>query len=135
MRVSRGWSIAAGIHCATVLAALVLFTAHPLAAEEPSAADGSAQLGRDPSRPAPVCEPSLLDSPYIPVDSWVYPATLRLYSLGFVDTVFLGLRLEVRLHFLFEIAVEPVAMPEVRQPAADFGYPIHQFLSTRAATP
>ena len=92
MRVSRGWSIAAGIHCATVLAALVLFTAHPLAAEEPSAADGSAQLGRDPSRPAPVCEPSLLDSPYIPVDSWVYPATLRLYSLGFVDTVFLGLR-------------------------------------------
>ena len=92
MRVSRGWPIAAGIHCATVLAALVLFTAHPLAAEEPSAADGSAQLGRDPSRPAPVCEPSLLDSPYIPVDSWVYPATLRLYSLGFVDTVFLGLR-------------------------------------------
>ena len=31
-------------------------------------------------------------SPYIPVDSWVYPAVLRLYSLGFVDTVYLGMR-------------------------------------------
>ena len=39
----------------------------------------------DSSRPAPVCEPSTLGSPYIPVDSWVYPAVLRLYSLGFVD--------------------------------------------------
>jgi hypothetical protein len=36
--------------------------------------------------------PSQLDSPYIPVDSWVYPAVLRLYSLGFVDTVYLGMR-------------------------------------------
>jgi hypothetical protein len=36
--------------------------------------------------------PSVLGSPYIPVDSWVYPAILRLYSLGFVDKVFLGMR-------------------------------------------
>ena len=34
----------------------------------------------------------MLGSPYIPVDSWVYPAVLRLYSLGFVDNVFLGMR-------------------------------------------
>ncbi|MGD0095505.1 MAG: capsule assembly Wzi family protein [Terracidiphilus sp.] len=40
----------------------------------------------------PVCEPPTLGSPYIPVDSWVYPAVLRLYSLGFVDDVFLGMR-------------------------------------------
>jgi hypothetical protein len=32
------------------------------------------------------------DSPYIPVDSWIYPAVLRLYSLGFVDHVFVGMR-------------------------------------------
>jgi hypothetical protein len=38
------------------------------------------------------CEPPLLDSPYIPVDSWVYPAVMRLYSLGFVDTVYVGMR-------------------------------------------
>jgi hypothetical protein len=42
--------------------------------------------------PASVCSPAALGSPYIPVDSWVYPAVLRLYSLGFVDNVFLGIR-------------------------------------------
>jgi hypothetical protein len=38
------------------------------------------------------CEPDTAGSPYIPVDSWVYPAVLRLYSLGYVDTVYLGIR-------------------------------------------
>jgi hypothetical protein len=38
------------------------------------------------------CAPDVLGSPYIPVDSWVYPAMLRLYSLGYVDTVYLGMR-------------------------------------------
>ncbi len=33
-----------------------------------------------------------LGSTYIPVDSWVYPAMTRLYSLGYVDTMFLGMR-------------------------------------------
>jgi Capsule assembly protein Wzi len=46
----------------------------------------------DASRPAQVCAPSILDSPFIPVDSWVYPAVLRLYSMGYVDTAYLGLR-------------------------------------------
>lgn len=31
-------------------------------------------------------------SSYIPVDSWMYPATLRLYSLGYVESAFLGIR-------------------------------------------
>lgn len=29
---------------------------------------------------------------YIPVDSWMYPAMLRLYSLGYVDSAFIGIR-------------------------------------------
>lgn len=33
-----------------------------------------------------------LGSVYVPVDSWVYPAVARLYSLGYVDTLFLGMR-------------------------------------------
>lgn len=33
-----------------------------------------------------------LGSPYIPMDSWIYPATLRLYSLGYLNTAFLSLR-------------------------------------------
>ena len=31
-------------------------------------------------------------SAYIPVDSWMYPALLRLYSLGYLDTAFVSLR-------------------------------------------
>ena len=31
-------------------------------------------------------------SPYIPVDSWIYPAVMRLYGLGYIDTVYLNLR-------------------------------------------
>jgi hypothetical protein len=46
---------------------------------------------------APACMPSQMGSPYIPLDSWVYPAIMRLYSLGFVDNVYLGLRPWTRL--------------------------------------
>jgi Capsule assembly protein Wzi len=51
-----------------------------------------AQTKPDASRPESVCEPSTLGSPYIPVDSWIYPAVMRLYSLGYIDNVFLGMR-------------------------------------------
>ena len=44
------------------------------------------------SQSATVCEPGTLGSPYITVDSWIYPSILRLYSLGFIDHVFLGMR-------------------------------------------
>lgn len=33
-----------------------------------------------------------LSSPYIDMDSWMYPALLRLYSKGYIDTAFLSLR-------------------------------------------
>jgi hypothetical protein len=38
-----------------------------------------------------------MSSSYIPLDSWIYPAAMRLYGLGFVDTVFLGMRPWTRL--------------------------------------
>lgn len=31
-------------------------------------------------------------STYIPVDSWIYPAMLRLYSMGYADSMFVGMR-------------------------------------------
>ena len=49
--------------------------------------------------------PDHLGSTYIPVDSWMYPALTRLYSLGYVDTMFLGMRPWTRrsvLHMLVE---------------------------------
>jgi hypothetical protein len=73
------------------MAGLLQTSTFPLLAEDP-AGPATAQIAHDPSRPAPVCMPSQLDSPYIPVDSWIYPAVFRLYSLGFVDTIYLGMR-------------------------------------------
>ncbi len=46
-----------------------------------------------------------MGSTYIPVDSWVYPAMLRLWSMGYVNTAFLSLRPWTRrslLHMLDE---------------------------------
>ncbi len=43
---------------------------------------------------------SSLGSTYIPVDSPVYPAVLRLYSLGYLDTAFIGMRPYTRLILL-----------------------------------
>ncbi len=42
-------------------------------------------------------------SSYIPVDSWVYPAMMRLYSMGYLDTMYLAMRPYTRrsvLHML-----------------------------------
>ncbi len=42
---------------------------------------------------------------YVPLDSWIYPEMTRLYSLGYVDTMFLGMRPWTRkslLHMLVE---------------------------------
>ena len=80
------------ISCLLVLTAFSLYGEDPLASGVVSAGDWPWGHSRDASRPTPVCEPSVLDSPYIPVDSWMYPAVLRLFSLGFVDSAYLGMR-------------------------------------------
>jgi len=36
--------------------------------------------------------PRSFGSPYVPLDSWVYPALERLAALGYIDTEFLGMR-------------------------------------------
>ena len=97
MNVSRRAVVTAVVQCAVVFSGLLLVTACSLAAEQHGtpkvgASQGTEQPASNSCHPAQVCEPSKLGSPYIPVDSWVYPAVLRLYSLGFVDDVFLGMR-------------------------------------------
>jgi len=92
MSVSKRPVIASVISSSILLAGCFSFNPALLVAETPGASESAAQTPTDASRPAPVCEPSTLDSPYIPVDSWVYPAVLRLYGLGYIDTVFIGMR-------------------------------------------
>jgi hypothetical protein len=97
MNLSKRGSVAAVLQYATLLAGLFFLATAPIAAEGPSSSKaaepaGAGQWNRDSGGAAPSCLPAVLGSPYIPVDSWVYPAVLRLYSLGFVDNVFLGMR-------------------------------------------
>jgi len=66
--------------------------AQQTAASRTAALERVGQPDHDSEGAASACQPSKLGSPYIPVDSWVYPAVLRLYSLGYVDDVFLGMR-------------------------------------------
>jgi hypothetical protein len=44
------------------------------------------------SQSGEACDARSIGSPYIDVDSWVYPAALRLFALGYGDSMYLGLR-------------------------------------------
>ena len=71
---------------------LLLVAARSLSAAPSSAQQNANQGTNDSGASAEDCDLSMSGSPYIPVDSWIYPAVMRLYSLGFLDHVFLGLR-------------------------------------------
>lgn len=75
-----------------VLAFILLAIAGPLAAQPSSGSRSASPAASDPDDYAVDCSSPVTGSPYVPVDSWVYPAVLRLYSLGYVDTVYLGMR-------------------------------------------
>jgi hypothetical protein len=68
------------------------FASLPPSARQPASAAFGGQPGPVTRLPVATCEDASLGSPFIPVDSWVYPAVLRLYSLGFLDHVFLNMR-------------------------------------------
>ena len=52
-------------------------------AQKGAGRQGEADLG---------CDSPVTRSLYIPVDSWIYPAVLRLYALGYMDNVYAGVR-------------------------------------------
>jgi hypothetical protein len=91
MNKSQPWFVTVFMPCVFGMALLTYAGTDQLAAEQPAAPDGAAQVVSASGQASP-CEPSKLGSPYIPVDSWVYPAMLRLYSLGYVDNAYIGLR-------------------------------------------
>ena len=92
MNFGRRVAKSAAVRRTILLAGLIGISANVLIGETPGTADGAAQAVHDPSRPMPQCKPAAMGSPYIPVDSWVYPALWRLYGLGFLDHIFLNLR-------------------------------------------
>jgi len=70
---------------------------------------GVAAGGQVLASPVAPCQLSALGSPYIPMDSWMYSSLTRLYSLGYLDTAFLGLRPWTRnsvIHMLEETSAK-----------------------------
>lgn len=91
--------------CALGIAAAPNAFAGPAAAH-PDPLSAAAQSSGVPA-PAADCEPANLGSPYVTVDAWIYPAIYRLYSLGFLDHVFLNMRPWTRAsigHMLEDVA-------------------------------
>jgi hypothetical protein len=117
------------VFCAGLSIAALIGT-QPLAAEESGAVQGAAIGSQVQGAPATDCEPSNLDSPYIPVDSWVYPAVLRLYSLGFIDTVYLGMRPWTRasIDHMLDDASARIEDADATGPAADEAQGIYEAL-------
>jgi hypothetical protein len=54
--------------------------------------------------------PDRLGSVYIPVDSWMYPELMRLYSMGFLDTMYLGMRPYTRRSLLHMLIASKAAI-------------------------
>lgn len=97
MRVDRVCRLQYDAHlliCMIIFALALIGADHACAAGLQAPASSAAAPARSNrnSAPALACVPEDRASPFVPVDSWVYPAMLRLYSLGFLDHVFLDMR-------------------------------------------
>jgi hypothetical protein len=93
--------------CLCPLVALGLLPSLPLMAQQTPPAPTTQPAPAAPAAPAeepppvqftqvipprPVHYSGSIGSTYIPLDSWMYPAIMRLYSLGFIDTAYIGIR-------------------------------------------
>lgn len=56
----------------------------------------------------------VLGSPYIPLDSWIYPAAVRLYQLGYLPTVYLGMRPWTRVSLAHMLELSAPALTAIR---------------------
>jgi hypothetical protein len=86
---------------------------------EPPRSAAEIQLSDDPK-----LENTTASSSYLPLDSWVYPAMERLYSLGYLDTAFLGLRPWTRIS-----CARMLAEAEKKVAASESSYVIQLFNS------
>jgi hypothetical protein len=92
MNLSKPGAATALVGCVTALAGFLPMMATALTAQQASKRENSVHSERESNGTGLECEDHPQGSPYIPVDSWVYPALLRLYSLGYIDTIHLNMR-------------------------------------------
>jgi hypothetical protein len=142
MNLGKRLNVALTIPCMAVVAGLFFLSAASLRSEQPSSSGAPAQVAGDPSRPAPVCGPAELGSPYIPLDSWIYSSMMRLYSLGYIDDMYLNLRPWTRAgveHMLEQASSGIQDAEDDNQPAAgeaeDIYEAVDQFLNADTSGP
>jgi hypothetical protein len=92
VNMNKDSAIAPVFHRATLSTGLLLVITGLCASGQQASSGGAGHTERDSGGLARACEPSTLSSPYIPVDSWVYPAVMRLYAMGYASNVYLGMR-------------------------------------------
>lgn len=85
-------SRAARLRRAPLFRSLVLSAVVSIAIQGYSFAEPPAEGAAQAASPVAPCQPSQLGSPYIPMDSWMYVSLSRLYSLGYLDLSFQGIR-------------------------------------------
>jgi hypothetical protein len=93
----------------SVMGALTQIGALQLAAQLPRESQPYQPQRQENQAPASDCATSSMDSPYIPVDSWIYQAVARLDALGYTNKVYLGMRPWTRtsvIHMLEKTNIE-----------------------------
>ena len=100
MRKLGTFSASGLIMVASSLAGILFAASLPLAAQQAA----PQQISQQPATQSGTttqslsdCESSIKGSPFIPIDSWIYPAVTRLYALGYAHSVYLGMRPWTRL--------------------------------------
>ena len=85
----------------------------------PFANSAWAQSGDDTPSHADVAtaSDSSTGSPYIPLDSWIYPAAIRLYYLGYLPTAYIGLRPWTRASLAHMLALSKYALESQDTPS------------------
>jgi hypothetical protein len=97
-RPFRAWAMAVMLSAVGVMTvegqAVEPPTVRPLAMPGQLLPNGNAEKGPAGSweKPVFIGDPKSMGSPYVPLDSWIYPALNRMASMGLVDSGFAGMR-------------------------------------------
>jgi len=96
------------VQLATLLAIISLLHASSIAAKAQASPSANGTVPRYADELD--CQPAVSASPYIPLDSWIYPAVMRLSSFGYVDRPFLNMRPWTRasVHHMLDDAADRV---------------------------
>jgi membrane-associated phospholipid phosphatase len=114
-RVRAGQHFPSDVFVGSVLGYLIaqsVYTRH----HDPELRGSSWESPREFVEGGRVHSPAHMGSPYVPLDSWIYPALERLAALGYVPTAILGLRPWTRLECARQVNEAAELQPDADAP-------------------